>query len=202
MASNHQLNKVVQMSDYELAYEQLSRDLLFYKIPSEQVEYYVNTAMEIGIEAAEKYQNEDICEMCAKNSVIIETSDRSGKFFGTRIRAEIHMSDDEKKIILYQKSIDDIAKVVLYHLPCKQQLSRDKIRKMHIAHEFFHFMEKQNNCYVNEMLAKVVIFRFLGLQRKASILTLSELAAHSFSKRLLNLPHYPYLYDKLYALSL
>ncbi|MEA4845671.1 MAG: hypothetical protein VB106_00395 [Clostridiaceae bacterium] len=202
MAYNRQMSNILQMSDYELAYEQLSRDLLFYKIPSEQVEYYVNTAMDIGAEAAEQYQSKDICELCTENGVFIEISNRSGKFLGTRMRAEIHMKDDENKIILYQQSIDDIAKAVLDCLPCEQQLSEDKIRKMHIAHEFFHFIEHRNDCCVNEMLPKVVIFRILGLQRKASILTLSEVAAHSFSKRLLALPHYPYLYDKLYALFL
>lgn len=202
MVFNQRMNKVLQMSDYELAYEQLSRDLLFHKIPSGQIEYYVNTAMNIGAEAAAEYQNKDICALCAENGVFIEISDRSGKFLGTRMRAEIDMQGDENKIILYQQSIDDIAKAVLDCLPCEQQLSKDKIRKMHIAHEFFHFIEHQNKCCVNEMLPKVITFRILGLKRKASIITLSEVAAHSFSKRLLDLPHYPYLYDKLYELSL
>lgn len=202
MVSMQQMNKVLQMSDYELAFEQLSRDLLFYKIPSEQVEYYVNSAICIGAAAAEQYQSNDIYELCAENGIIIEISDRSGKFFGIRMRAEIHMSDDEKIIILYQQSIDDIAKAVLDCLPCEQRLSKDKILKMHIAHEFFHFIEQKNGCRVNEVLPKVVTFSVLGLHRKASILTLSEVAAHSFSKRLLGLPHYPYLYDKLYAISL
>jgi predicted ribosome quality control (RQC) complex YloA/Tae2 family protein len=83
------------------------------------------------------------------------------------------------------------------------KLMKEKVPAFRDArHEFFHYIEQRDNMRVNEMLPKVVTFRFLGLQRKATILTLSEVAAHSFSKELLRLPHYPYLYDKLYALSL
>jgi hypothetical protein len=194
--------KFLEMSDYDLAHEQLTRDLLFQKIPPEQVEHYVCTALKIGADVARACATRDIYQLCADNNIRIELLSSRGKYFGVRMRAEIHMSDGETKILLYQQSIEDIARSLREFFPDDQGMSYDTILKMHLAHEFFHYIEQRDNMRVNEMLPKVVTFRFLGLQRKATILTLSEVAAHSFSKELLRLPHYPYLNDKLYALSL
>lgn len=194
--------KFLEMSDYDLAHELLTRDLLYHKIPPEQVEHYVNTALTIGSDMARACPSKDIYKLCADNGIAIEEMSTKGKYFGVRMRAEIHIRDEETKIRLYKQSIEDIARSLREFFPEGQRLSYDAINKMHLAHEFFHYIEERDNVKVNEMLPQVVTFSFLGYHRRATILTLSEVAAHSFSKELLKLPHYPYLYDKLYALSL
>lgn len=202
MDKGEQGRKFLEMSDYDLAHEQLTRDLLYQKIPPEQVEHYVCTALKIGADVAKACPSRDVYKLCAHNNIRIEENTAKGKYFGVRMRAEIHMSDEETKILLYRQSIEDIARSLQTFFSEDQRMSQDNILKMHLAHEFFHYIEQRDNMRVNEMLPQVVTFSIMGFQRRATILTLSEVAAHSFSKELLQLPHYPYLYDKLYALSL
>lgn len=194
-------NQFAKMSVLELATEQLSRDLLYYKIPPEQVEHYVSTALQIGIDRAKACPSRDIYELCSSSNIRIEETSAKGKYFGVRVRAEIHLNVDETKIVLYRQSVDDIAENIS-HFFADVNLSREVIRRMHIAHEYLHYIEWRDDSRVNELLPQVTTFSLLGYKRKATILTLSEVAAHSFSKELLQLPHYPYLYDKIYALSL
>ncbi len=202
MDKGEQGRKFLAMSDYDLAHEQLTRDLFYQKVPPEQAEQYVCTALKIGADVAKACPSKDIYELCADNNIRVEKLSAKGKYFGVRMRAEIHMSDEETKILLYWQSIEDITQSLQDFFPDDQRMSLDTILKMHLAHEFFHYIEQRDSMRVNEMLPKVVTFSFLGFKRRATILTLSEVAAHSFSKELLQLPHYPYLYDKLYALSL
>ncbi|HHY36208.1 MAG TPA: hypothetical protein GX518_00820 [Firmicutes bacterium] len=196
------LNKILQLSSYELAREQLSHDLLYQKIPPERIKDYISTALAIGAQMADSCPSKNIYELCAREGIRIVIPPTNGQYFGVRLRAEIQIDDKEKKILLYRQSLAEIARVLQEWLPPEKRLDAETVKQMHLAHEFFHYLEYRDNFRVNEMLPPVVTFNFLGLRRTATVLTLSEIAAHSFSKRLLDLPYYPYLYDKIYALSL
>lgn len=201
-SSKNLINKFMSMDDYDLAREMLSRDLLFHKILPEKVPYYVQSALDIGKQRAKEFMGQNILNLCAQNGIEIIFTKLSGKYFGTRIRAEIIFSKKENQIVIYKNSIEEIKNVLIEFFPDDKHFLPQIVFQMHIAHEFFHFLEWRDNCFVNEQLPKITNFKFLGVERKASILTLSEVAAHSFCQELLGLPYFPYLYDKIYALSL
>jgi len=59
-----------------------------------------------------------------------------------------------------------------------------------IAHELYHHIERRDMSYVNfGYKIKVIDLRFLKIEK--SLTALSEIAAHSFAKRMLGLPFLP-----------
>jgi hypothetical protein len=72
---------------------------------------------------------------------------------------------------------------------------------LHLAHEYFHYLEFTSGQSVSERLESVETFRLFGLSRKAKINKCSEVAAHAFAKTSLGLPWLPNGYDYIYLVE-
>jgi len=99
---------------------------------------------------------------------------------------------------VYQDSINELAAHSQYQ-GCS--LTPEQALEVHLAHEFFHIWEYQNDRSIVDELEPIVSLRVLGFQRTSHIYKCGEIAAHAFAKELLGLPFLPNFYDYLYLMN-
>ena len=185
----------IENLDQVLAFGEISEDLLFHKIEKSRVKNYILRSLEIGHEVADKYKDKDIFKLYKDNGIDIEYSQNSGSFYKVKFRAQFEWGKGKKsKVIIYKDSIKELADI--------SGISEDLSLKIHLCHEFFHYLELSNNRVVSEELDSVVTMKFICLERKANISRCSEIAAHSFTKRLLKLDYIPNIYDYKYLMKI
>ena len=114
--------------------------------------------------------------------------------FGVALRGMATMSPKGCTVEIYEESIADMARWC--------GMDQDLAERIHLAHEFFHFLEYQRRPFFLEKLEPVVTARLLGYARKAAINRCSEAAAHAFAKTLLGLERLPNYYDYVYLIAI
>ncbi|WP_461218090.1 hypothetical protein [Lapidilactobacillus salsurivasis] len=181
-------------SDEFLGDLELKQDLLYERIPMEQRSEYVASALELGRKYAEKCPKASISKLLQDAGVELEEQGRSGKLFSTEIRAQYE--DDrhgKSKIIYYRESIEEIAS--------SAQINYERALNIHLAHEYFHYLELKSGKPINEQLPVVALPSIFGWKRTATILRTSEIGANAFAKSYLQLPILPNYYDYLYLIN-
>lgn len=175
------------------AYLELKQDLFFHKIPADKIRYYVEESLKAGIEMAEKHHIEDIHEFCQTENITIEERQGDGDFYKVRFRAQFEYNEGiRSKIILYLKTLNELAQ--------ECELDLELVKKIHLFHEVFHYLEYKENSEVSDKLASVETMKVLGFKRQARIQRTSEIAAHYFAMVNLSLDFmgnaldYQYLY--------
>ncbi|MDU5105351.1 hypothetical protein [Clostridium sp.] len=185
------------LNDEILSLLELMEDSLFHKIPKEKIKYYINESIQIGKNLANEYSNKDIGSLLKNHGVelVIKECCESKKL---DIRGEIIFDKEEKQIIIYKNSIDQIIETLKKH---ELSISRKEVYNIHLAHEFYHFLEYSNNDNTNYKIDKIEIGLGRFIKRKATILKTREIAAHAFCKEILNLKFHPKLLDYIYLLE-
>lgn len=187
------------IKDEVLALCELSNDLLYQKIPKEKLAYYISESLTIGKETADEFVNRDILDLCDENKIEIEYIRESKKTYGVSFRAQVEMDKKHTKIFLYEGSIRELAKNSGF--TGRKALTYEEALKIHLSHEFFHYLEYTKNKFVPDRLEEIVTMRFLTFARKARIQRCSEIAAHAFAKELLGLKELPNVYDYSYLIN-
>ena len=185
--------------DEVLALCELSNDLLYHKIPGEKLSYYIKESLRLGREAGERYAGKDILDLCEENKIEIKYIKESKKTYGVSFRAQVEMDKKHTKILLYEGSIQELARNSSFD--GRKTLKLEEALKIHLCHEFFHYLEYTKNEFVPEKLEKVVTLRLFNFTRKARIQRCSEVAANSFAKELLQLKELPNVYDYIYLIN-
>lgn len=180
------------MDERILALCELSNDLLFHKIPARQRAFYVDMSLEAGKSAAAALQGQNIEELYKQHGIRIISREEGKKTFGVLLRGQAAMGPDGCSVEIYEQSVSELAD--------GEQLDAVTARQVHLAHEFFHFLEYKSGKTVSEELPPVETMRILGISRKAHINRCSEVAAHSFARELLGLKELPNYYDYHYLL--
>lgn len=195
-------NVIGKLDDRSLAFAELKNDLLFHKIPKEKVSYYVDGSLFIGRSKAAQYIGRDLKTICRENGVNVEIVNKSGKFYGVRFRAEISFSKKENRIKIYKESLIELMntcnKADLFNF----KLTYKDVFNIHLAHEFYHYLEYKEKQHTNELLGPITTMNFGFFKNKATITKCSEIAAHSFCKEVLGLKYLPNIYDYLYLIEL
>lgn len=186
------------MDERVLALCELSNDLLFHKIPRQELSHYVDSSLVAGAEAASLFAGQDIAALYKSHNIGITYSDSGKRSYGVMLRGQVTMSKTECSVEVYRESIEELARHSQWE---GTELTYEQALQAHLAHEFFHFWEYQNDRSVAEELPGITALSFLGLHRKAQINRCSEVAAHKFAKELLHLPYLPNLYDYLYLMN-
>lgn len=191
------MKSLYYLNDEILSLLELKEDTVFHKIPKNKVKYFIYEASNIGREEAKKYKESTLEDLLKENGVevIIEETCPTNRL---DIRGEIIFDKKEKKITIYKNSMEQLYKS-LNELGFK--VSREKVYKIHLAHEFYHFLEFKNKKNTNELLDKVETIFIGPIKINSSILKTREVAAHSFCKELLNLKFHPKLMDYLFLLE-
>lgn len=187
------------IKDEVLALCEISNDLLYHKIPKEKLAYYIKESMDIGRETAKIYLKRDIFDLCQENKIEIEYIRESKKTYGISYRAQVEMDKKHTKICIYEGSIRELAKNSGYE--GRKALTYEEALKIHLGHEFFHFLEYINSNFVPDRLEEIVTMKLLTFTRKARIQRCSEIAAHAFAKELLGLKELPNVYDYIYLVN-
>ncbi|KKO54336.1 hypothetical protein XI25_09015 [Paenibacillus sp. DMB20] len=195
--------KIGRITDEAMACAELEQDLLFHKIPKEKLPYYVSASLDRGRKAASAFQGQGIRALCRTEGLRYEVTDRTGTFHNLSFRAQIDFAKDKPEIIIYSASLRGMKQAYLDTFgstPDKGEM--DRLVDIHLAHEFYHYLEFKSGRFTNEELEPVEVFRLGSLYTKRSgVAKTSEIAAHAFCKELLRLPCLPNLIDYVYLIG-
>lgn len=186
------------LDDRTLALCELSNDLMVQKIPREKIPYYIDNPLQIAREAAQCFGGREIGALYERYGIRIDLNEKSGGMFGVTLRGQATMSKKECAVVVFQESVRELTRPKGYmDIP---PLDYETALSMHLAHEFFHFLEYKELGFVSDMLDRVETFRLFSFSRKSAILRASEIAAHAFAKEVTGLPCLPNLYDYIYLI--
>ena len=180
--------------DEFLAYLEIKQDLLFYKIPTQQLPYYVHSALRIGQQLGQSFKGQDPRGLLQEHQIAIDPQQGDGSFFKVTFRAQFETDAKGKNhVLLYESSIKELAEA--------NKLSLAEMEDVVLAHEFFHYLEFQQGVLVPDQLEPFESFRLGRLTRKARVQRTSEIAANRFTKEVLGLPHLANYYDYAFLLA-
>lgn len=160
---------------YELAQEELKRDLYFKRIPEEDKEKIVRQAWEKGYSVANAMidkcgGNIDFFELGKQCGLTIQLQDKDYVSGNMRYFSDYIAGTGE--VNLYNKSIEMWCE--------KNEVTLDVSQKMFLAHEFFHFLEWN---YLG-LLSKTYTVPIITIGKikigMSGIRALSEIGAHGF----------------------
>lgn len=180
-----------------LAWLDLQNDPVFNKIPSDRYHYYLDNALMAGERVADAFSGSNIRELYDEHCIEIELKQADGLFFTVQFRAQFEFSEKKalRKVTLYQPSLESL------QTSCAAQglmLETDAIIDIHLAHEFFHYLEYAQQKPVSTSLDKVCHIAFGPFRRYSTVTATSEIAAHRFCQRLHRLEYYPTWFDFLW----
>lgn len=199
---------------------ELSNDLLYQKIPQERRWYYIEESLQIGREAAQRLMKESdfegIHDLYQTAQIEIEYLEESGKTYGVAFRAQSEFDrEGNAKVLIYKGSIRELSE----HSNCMPEelvpevsgITMEKALEIHLAHEFFHYLEYHSSeikdektmkyhslGVVSEYLDSIESMRIFGWKRNSKILRCSEIAAHAFAKTMTGIEVLPNYYDYCY----
>lgn len=178
-----------------LAWLDLRSDAVFNKIPADRYRYYLDNALTAGATAAQEFSGQSIRDLYQQHNIDIQFEKGDGLFFTVQFRAQFEFSEKKaiRRVTLYQPSLES--------LQASSGLPIDKIIDIHLAHEFFHFLEYSRKQPVGERLEKVCNLKVGPFRRYSTVASTSEIAAHRFCQLLNNLPFYPTYYDFLWLVE-
>lgn len=186
------------LDDTILAFCELEQDLLYDRIQEEKRREYVVASLQIGREKAIEYCGKNIFEIYKKHGISIVYHEGTKGTMGVMLRGQAVMSAQEKKVELYRSSIESLANNS--NIGAVEGLSYEQALQIHLAHEFFHYLEFMEGKTVAEELPPVLLPKLFVWKRYGRINRCSEISAHAFVKALLNLPYLPNAYDYFYLI--
>lgn len=163
--------------DKILSREELTRDLLYEKIPKEDIEEISDRAWETGAAAArdilEKYGSDISIEKIAKiNGLAIERVNLDNIVGKVRYFSEYYSG--RSRIVLYMDSINKWA--------LTNKLSIGEAEELILSHEYFHFLECTRLGLTSRQYRVPTIKIGSIVLGKSGIRALSEIGAHGFSR--------------------
>jgi len=181
-------------SDEFLAYLELKQDMLFHKIPVEDIWNYLEKSLAIGKDFALKVRSKDIFDLYGESGIKIKEEKHDGVFYKVQMRAQFESDRKGNNLVyLYEKSIAQLAE--------ENNLSLKEMKRVILAHEYFHYLEEKSESHVYDQFAPIESAKILVFSQKAHIRRTSEVAANAFAKHLLKLKHLPSFYDYQYLLK-
>lgn len=198
---NEIINEFIQRANKEvMALAELKQDNLYLKIPTRQRKYYIDESIKIGIQVAEsikeKHKNKSIEALCQLYNIRINIIGNKQISKYLNLRAEYLNYNNQ--INIYQSSME---KMMQQFAQINVDLTYQEILEIHLAHEFFHFLEFNMIGITSDHLQPIKMKRLLLKNSNASVLKTREIAAHTFCLKYLNLKIHPKFLDYLFLLS-
>lgn len=175
-----------------LSYLELERDPYFSFILPEELEDYVNKAIQIGQQAAKPYIQMDHLSFfnhIIKEDIRIHLLDRHPE--ESSIRAQYHKK--KQTIFIYKNSITEIQQFFTRKISSVPQID---LIALHAYHEWFHHLEELSLGRTDQKLRPVVIKRRGPFLVKRHLSRLREIAAHAFTQTALDLHWSPLILDQ------
>jgi len=165
----------------ELALEELKRDACYRKIKPVDVNELIDQTWSSGEKVANdlvaRFPNMCIIDMLKRLGISFERKDKDNVIGEMRYYCEYYT--DKNKIILYKQSACLWAK--------KNELSYEMAERIMISHELFHYLEmKEIGLLSKSYLVPMLTIGSLHIG-KTGIRALSEIGAHAFANRFIEL---------------
>ncbi|MNJ38467.1 hypothetical protein D3C77_333140 [compost metagenome] len=189
------------LSDEVLACAELAQDPLFHKISKNRIPYYVRASLDRGKQMAGNYTGASIRTLCQREGLRYEISGKSGKFHHVSFRAQIDFAKNPPEIIVYSSSLSEMQQALETILGHEESPDMDRLIDIHLAHEFYHYLEYKAGRFTNELLEPIEVLRLGFYTKRSSVVKCSEIAAHAFCKELIGLPYLPNLLDYAYLIK-
>lgn len=189
------------LSDEVLACAELTQDPLFYKIPKDKIPYYVKASLDKGRQMAADYIGISARALCERAGLKYEISGKTAKFHHVSFRAQINFAKKVPEIIVYSSSLSEMHQALEAVLGHEESPDMDRLIDIHLAHEFYHYLEYQTGSFTNELLEPIAVLQLGFYTRWSGVMKCSEIAAHAFCKEVMGLPYLPNLLDYVYLVK-
>jgi hypothetical protein len=183
----------------ELADAELRRNPLYSKFPEDRKEWYIKQSLMLGTEAADRQLEHctDILKLVKENGIKLVRRSECSAGKQSALRSEIEYREDECTITVYMDSIRSLYANCHEFAPPGIALQADEIFEMHVAHEFYHYLEFISGKTTSQRLPKIEIAWLGKFRRHIELEETCEIAAQAFAKRFCGLKVLPTYYDVL-----
>ncbi len=191
------MKNAIPISSYELGYMELQKSAVFNKIPQDKRGWYVEESLMIGKKIANTVleDEETIFQLLDRHHIQLLRK-KSKKIGGTlALRGEINFNKKKCVITVYEESMQSIYSGSQFSLPQEFILSKNQVLEIHLAHEYFHYLEFKTGKMVSQMLPRIQVGSFFNKKFLVEVIQCSEIAAHSFAKQFCHLDVLPNYYD-------
>jgi hypothetical protein len=189
------------LSDEMLACAEIEQDPLFHRIPKEQIPYYVRSSLDMGRQMAAGYMGTSVRSLCQREGLKHEITSKSGKFHNVSFRAQIDFAKDPPEIMIYSSSLSEMQQALETVMGHQESPDLDRLIDIHLAHEFYHYLEYKSGRFTNELLEPIDVLKLGFYTKRSSVVKCSEIAAHAFCKEIMGLPYLPNLLDYVYLIE-
>lgn len=194
-----ELVSAIPTDSRELADAELRRNPLYSKLPEDRKEWYIEQSLMLGMEAAYRQleHGTDILELVKENGIKLVRRSECTAGQQSALRSEIEYREEGSTIIVYMDSIRSLYANASEFAPPGIALQADEVFKMHVAHEFYHYLEFASGKTTSQRLPKAEIAWMGKLKRHIELSETCEIAAQAFAKRFCGLKVLPTYYDLL-----
>lgn len=180
------------LSPLHLSYLELKRDKYFPFIPTVQINQYITSAMELGTTKAKDYQGKDFISII--NEILkAKLRIRFLEHHPTNPSIRAQYDRKQRTIKIYRSSLKQIKQFLL---PSFGEIHEIDLMKLHLLHEWYHFLEERSFGQTDRHFPPVIIKKRGPFIIKRTVYQLREIAAHSFTQTALNLSWSPLLLDQ------
>ncbi|WP_018752422.1 hypothetical protein [Paenibacillus sanguinis] len=189
------------LDDEILALAELERDPVFHKLDAGRYGYYLKHSLRAGRQAARPLQGQDIRMLLREAGIEFMVAESAGTgAMKVALRAQLDWSGKVPHIMVYRESLRQLQTAAEAN-GALGPVTFEKIVDIHLAHEYYHWLEYRSGQFTNELLEPVECCKIGPFRRKATVLQTSEIAAHTFCKEMLGLPYLPSLLDHMYLIQ-
>ncbi len=187
--------ELLKLNDIEWGNYSFSRDPLQGKLNYEQKRELIIQANKCGAEQAEKlkiqFNVKSVKEYAEKFKiqVIKEESEGSDNYI---VFAKFNYPD---KVTIYSGNVIKVEKLIQEN-DMEEILGHVDIESMLLAHEMYHYFEESDKKIFTKA-KKIELWKIGSFRYNSKLVALSEIAAMSFARELLNLDYNPYLFDAI-----
>lgn len=190
---------VVPTDSRELANAELRRNPLYARFSDEGKEWYIEQSLKLGTETAEQQleRDDNILRLLEEDGVELIRKSGSDVNSPSALRSEIEFKANGSKILIYMDSVRSISENSRKHAPHDLKLQEKGAFEMHVAHEYFHYLEFASGKTTSQRLPRMEIAWLGKLKRRIEVRETCEIAAQAFAMRFCGLSVLPTYYDLL-----
>lgn len=187
--------ELLNLNDTEWGLYAFSRDPLSGKLSDDEKKELILEANKCGAKYAEKLINKfgqkAVKEYAdeLKIKIIREDSDGSDNYV---VFAKFNYPD---KVTIYSGNVKKVENLIQEN-DMEEILGHIDIESMLLAHEMYHFFE-ENEKDVFTKTKKIELWKLGPIKYKSKLAALSEIAAMSFARKLLQINYNPYVFDAI-----
>lgn len=188
-----------QVSDEIMAYLELTEDCQFIHIHPTAYPLYITKSMEIAKTAANKYKDSNLASLLKEDSVAVcyHEQEYTASTPYSQIQSELFYTKEKKRIDIYTTILREKQSAVeAFGL----SVSLEDLLRLHLAHEFYHFLEFKTENPTYQQLPRVTKKCFGILPLHSYVIRTNEIVAHQFAKELCHFPIHPKLMDYYYLI--